>query len=595
MASYINAHFGNYANYVPQLLSLGTPTPSAQLAKAIYSSDIDALKALIGASPDLLSTPFSNGDLPLNVAVREKKFECVKELLSLGADPKQRDDQQLSAIDYAIMTKDDKLVADILGHFISADIDSVKALLQNDQNFNQVKAAEKEIVTFTSVDTANLIFLPLMHQAITLKNKEWLKSLLDQTPNIAGIRTIEGNSILHFAAASGDVDILNLCLSHAGSKDLINTLNNKGQTPLHYAAALDHFNLMQLLQENGANIKSEDMNKVTPFALLSVHSNEKNPLNISRREMFIFLSTTAYWATQFLPMHTLSLESYVLLSGLIGAGAALSDVMLYGANFKTWKGLLGNLALGAIMSTNSTLKFAYKAFNTAFFAKNMFDGLNSCWRNASLSVPKAMTKAVVAHAPEAMYIHDFVNDSVFPNVSHKEINPDELTPLQDFKINKTPICESYSHGELCLEKAWKGVQMCTDNQNSIECKNTKIEFNDFLLRDDFFAKRGMYKNFKGYEDYTNACTEDFESSECLKAEKNLIAETGKKILSCFDAKQIIGCANESLKACKRAFKKASLHLHPDKIINDPENIKAEKAKIYTDLREAMDVVEKCSA
>src|SRR5689334_1509473 len=69
-------------------------------------------------------------------------------------------------------------------------------------------------------------------------------------PDHARLRDASGNTILHFAIASGS-DRLILSLLARGA--LVNTVNHRGLSPLHLAVLLRRTGLVQTLLEYGAD------------------------------------------------------------------------------------------------------------------------------------------------------------------------------------------------------------------------------------------------------------------------------------------------------------------------------------------------------
>nr|CAI5855029.1 unnamed protein product [Callosobruchus analis] len=70
-----------------------------------------------------------------------------------------------------------------------------------------------------------------------------------------------GNTLLHYAAATGNLDTTSKLLT---SGAYTNILNNKGETPLHVACLHAQLPAAELLVKNGANVNATDFTKETP-------------------------------------------------------------------------------------------------------------------------------------------------------------------------------------------------------------------------------------------------------------------------------------------------------------------------------------------
>lgn len=74
----------------------------------------------------------------------------------------------------------------------------------------------------------------------------------------------KGRTLLHFAAKKGEYEAIELlCKSNAN----VNSLDRKGHTPLHFAAKKGDIEAVKLLCKFGANIDQKDTKGFTPLSL----------------------------------------------------------------------------------------------------------------------------------------------------------------------------------------------------------------------------------------------------------------------------------------------------------------------------------------
>jgi ankyrin repeat protein len=564
---------------------------TAHFEKAVYASDAAALKNLAQKTPDLLAKPFSNGDLPLAAAVKGKQAGSVKALLELGASPTQRDDQLLSAMDYALLMQDQQQIAEILHHFISEDLSSIQTLLQNPYVLNQAKTGLAEIQkTQTELSKANATYYPVAFKAVMQKDKALLASILAQ-PNInVAERTATSQSLLHIAIAAGDAEILDQCLAHPSAQELINLPTNTGKTPLHFAAALGRLDMMRSLSTKGANLRQADHNQITPLALLAVSAEHKDPLKVSKKDLFIFLSAAAIWSAQFIPVKGMSRQNYFGVVIALASLGGIAGIMNHLRSFKTWKGYfayqLTIMALSGAFRNSPQMLLALSVFQVGRYAKNAFDGLRFCWRNAALGKGKALYKAVVTYGPTANLVIN--GTSVLwsayksPTGDTPAIILDPVTQrLLDF-YQRIHLCDgSDTHLQQCLDKSWNITQLCDADPFSEECKNAGDQFMNFVKRKDLYNNIGHdaffhckdnetpEKCFNASEEYILHCRPNLDSQECMEAESVF-----KKILkldlqsasaeACEQARNLIGCAlTDTVEKCKELFTEKVKQVHPD--------------------------------
>lgn len=78
-----------------------------------------------------------------------------------------------------------------------------------------------------------------------------VRQLLAGDPGLATIEDEKGNTPLHYAAAAGNVAMVNLLLQHDAD---INAIVRKGGTPINYAAEHGHMEVVEVLLEGGADL-----------------------------------------------------------------------------------------------------------------------------------------------------------------------------------------------------------------------------------------------------------------------------------------------------------------------------------------------------
>jgi ankyrin repeat protein len=450
---------------------------SSLLENAIYSSNKVVLQKLIEASPDLISKPLPKGDLPLVLAVKEKNGDFVELLLKLGASPTQKDDQDLSSIDYALIGKDTEIFAKILHHFVSEDIDSVYALVHNQGSLERIKLTVNQISdNIKNIDQRNL---PFLHEAVLQKNCSSVKNYLSQVDCNFKECSNEGNSILHLAVISGNLDILNSCLNHPNASSLINFKNKNGLTALHYAAALKRLDMIQLLSSKGADIRITDIHQTTPLLLLSSDVDQKDPLKVSKAEMLAFVASTILYISELTsyvpPIKDVSWQFHMAVVVSFGA----LDIIRDWGTFKTWKGYLINLCAGLIVnrfaSLNNPVRYIFTILNLHRLATITFNDLTLCWRNASLGQDRALFKAVIANAPRVHLAAQLTRGLLgyfYP--SNASTSPSNLEEFYEDYVK----CRSMPGGPSprCLDLAWDKLQLCEADPMSEDCQRAKNLF-----------------------------------------------------------------------------------------------------------------------
>ena len=209
-----------------------------------------------------------NGMAPLHLAASFGHVGAVKVLLKIGADPTQKNKMGQCPIYSALFTP------------ISADSEYCKRKIEIFTELQRVAPAtisNQDISGDTVAKLAvingyesivedligsnlsslkkhdNFIKYPI-HYAV-LNNKSGVISLLMTDPEMAKFKDSDGMVALRYAARSGNIEVLNACLS---AYDEINIRDLNRKTPLLHAAESGNFVVFKSLINHKADINAKD-------------------------------------------------------------------------------------------------------------------------------------------------------------------------------------------------------------------------------------------------------------------------------------------------------------------------------------------------
>lgn len=190
------------------------------LYNEIEQGNIEQVKYILSQNQNLINMKNSDGLTPLNLAAYRGQVEIVKELLDLGADASNGDNENSRPIHNAALA----------GH-----VNVLELLLSNGDDINAID------------DNGNS---PLLW---TLLRRQYIAAdfLLDQKASVQ-IVSSRGMSALHFAVQSGRVDLVVKILDLGAD---VNATTSNNQTPLFLALYNDDKDVADILLDSGANVE----------------------------------------------------------------------------------------------------------------------------------------------------------------------------------------------------------------------------------------------------------------------------------------------------------------------------------------------------
>ncbi|MEI0843944.1 ankyrin repeat domain-containing protein [Brachyspira pilosicoli] len=88
-----------------------------------------------------------------------------------------------------------------------------------------------------------------------------VNALIEKGVDVKAKDDVDGCMAIHLAAANGKNEVIDILLDKDASN--INDVDNKGNTPLHWASMKDRADTVELLIENGADIEAKDIDNWT--------------------------------------------------------------------------------------------------------------------------------------------------------------------------------------------------------------------------------------------------------------------------------------------------------------------------------------------
>ncbi len=230
------------------------------------------------------SVKILKGDTALHKAVRKKDLPKINELLLQGEPVNAKNNSGLTALHLAAQ----------YGH-----LEIVKTLLTG---------------LNIDVNAKNNSGLTALHLAAQYGHLKIVKILLEKMVDF-NIQDKHGVTALHLAAQHGHVEVVGVLLEKIKQNNktdfddrrAINVKDQEGITALHLAALNGHLGVVDMLLRQGANVKVEDKNSLTPLDLVT-HVEEftdKNKGDYQKISELLTKQLTALPSEEVIPLESI--------------------------------------------------------------------------------------------------------------------------------------------------------------------------------------------------------------------------------------------------------------------------------------------------
>ena len=235
------------------------------------AEDVDIVDGHIQARGERLSL--------FRTAVERKKTRCALAFIKMGVMAKTED--HLSLMNHAIIDNNNDVVEDLLNKIDNTDV--LEECLRKAASYKNAEACEiilKHIpVTETSVDdpdssatskdTVISVILDRINSRFDpsfVEDKQ--KALSRRVSQFPGSRDQQGDSPLHIGARAGlNTEVLRVILQHR--PHLLESVNQRGRTPVHEAAFSQQVENVKYLMSAGALLSTHDDDDVSVIETIS--------------------------------------------------------------------------------------------------------------------------------------------------------------------------------------------------------------------------------------------------------------------------------------------------------------------------------------
>ncbi|VUZ53240.1 unnamed protein product, partial [Hymenolepis diminuta] len=226
---------------------------------ACEMNDAESLKELVRITHIDINAAGEFGGTVIHCCCRKNSTECLKIVLTMGADMFKADAIGKYPIHVAVS---------------SGSIDCLRILLDHENLTKRGNQGSEGEISICFMDQ-HLINLPdsegetALHLAVNSGNIEMIDFCLEHGSDLTALQ-YNNCSVVHYAARRGEVTVLSSLLNWNDGEEtvkLLSGVNRSGHTPLHLAVMYNHADLTAYLIKRCSPMEIQDNNGWTPLLL----------------------------------------------------------------------------------------------------------------------------------------------------------------------------------------------------------------------------------------------------------------------------------------------------------------------------------------
>jgi len=223
---------------------------AGEIHDATQQGDLDRVKTLIEANPELINATDDFGHTPLHFAAAAGQKEIAEFLLSKDADVNLLNTQNQSALLYAAYFGSAKILEMLAARGARLNEPDIlgRTPLHYAARQHNLEALMSLIANKAELDAKDSIGETPLYFAIRWGYDDVARILIDAGADL-NIATSDGKSYLHMASIKGYTAVADLLVSRGME---VSALDGNGKTPLNYAMKYGNKNTADLLVKHGA-------------------------------------------------------------------------------------------------------------------------------------------------------------------------------------------------------------------------------------------------------------------------------------------------------------------------------------------------------
>ncbi len=247
---------------------------STALINAVQAHNFECLEYLVTSCKAKVDVKNAKGETPLHYACFLGLTKMADFLINNKADIDALSGDKNTAYHYAMFSSDPEAVLDVLdggyGGKIKTKADQVPVCFSLVCKHDKAKVLEslvkreKAVADFVDEGGNNLA-----HLVVRFSRERSLETLLEAMPELFDRANAQGQLPLHLAALSGSATMVRNILANRDKEKQMYAMDSRGRYAVHYAASSTRADALGALLEQGALVRVEDNEGVSPLTLAS--------------------------------------------------------------------------------------------------------------------------------------------------------------------------------------------------------------------------------------------------------------------------------------------------------------------------------------
>jgi ankyrin repeat protein len=239
-----------------------------EIHNAAKAGNLEKIKALLKANPDLVNSKDRGGEVPLHWAIEKGNKEVVELLITCKADVNAKNERGETPLHWAVRSGRTEMVELLLANkaVVNAQDNNgwtpLDFATNPDNGVANAKATAELLRQHGGQNLGDPTNAASLFKAARYEHLEEVEELLKDNPALVAFKNYNGWTALDYASFYDHTNVAKLLLDNNADA---NAKDGKSYTPLQWAAICGHTDMAKLLLANKADVNAKNNDGNTPL------------------------------------------------------------------------------------------------------------------------------------------------------------------------------------------------------------------------------------------------------------------------------------------------------------------------------------------